>query len=180
MIGRSVVPSQDTMQFMMYHAQRQDISSWIHLRWKTNWPRPSSTTSILRTMRCLQLWRIPSTTAHAHVISTFNGISSKPLTSILWHTFPSYFKPRSGMNGPIKCFWLRKTSEYPYSDIANFIKKLNFAAPNKTTFEKTDWCHSSVGRAKDWKSLCPWFDSRWHHYKIISVLIRLSSPKTVP
>ena len=25
------------------------------------------------------------------------------------------------------------------------------------------WCHSSVGRAKDWKSLCPWFDSRWHH-----------------
>ena len=27
------------------------------------------------------------------------------------------------------------------------------------------WCHSSVGRAKDWKSLCPWFDSRWHHAK---------------
>ena len=23
----------------------------------------------------------------------------------------------------------------------------------------------SVGRAKDWKSLCPWFDSRWHHWK---------------
>ena len=28
-----------------------------------------------------------------------------------------------------------------------------------------NWCHSSVGRAKDWKSLCPWFDSRWHHEK---------------
>ena len=24
-------------------------------------------------------------------------------------------------------------------------------------------CHSSVGRAKDWKSLCPRFDSWWHH-----------------
>ena len=28
---------------------------------------------------------------------------------------------------------------------------------------QTGWCHSSVGRAKDWKSLCHWFDSRWHH-----------------
>ena len=27
------------------------------------------------------------------------------------------------------------------------------------------WCHSSVGRAKDWKSLCPRFDSWWHHLK---------------
>ena len=26
-------------------------------------------------------------------------------------------------------------------------------------------CHSSVGRAKDWKSLCPRFDSWWHHSK---------------
>ena len=26
------------------------------------------------------------------------------------------------------------------------------------------WCHSSVGRAKDWKSLCPRFDSWWHHF----------------
>ena len=26
-------------------------------------------------------------------------------------------------------------------------------------------CHSSVGRAKDWKSLCPRFDSWWHHKK---------------
>ena len=25
-------------------------------------------------------------------------------------------------------------------------------------------CHSSVGRAKDWKSLCPRFDSWWHHF----------------
>ena len=25
------------------------------------------------------------------------------------------------------------------------------------------WCHSSDGRAKDWKSLCPRFDSWWHH-----------------
>ena len=30
---------------------------------------------------------------------------------------------------------------------------------------QTKRCHSSVGRAKDWKSLCPWFDSRWHHPK---------------
>ena len=29
----------------------------------------------------------------------------------------------------------------------------------------TCWCHSSVGRAKDWKSLCPRFDSWWHHRK---------------
>ena len=28
---------------------------------------------------------------------------------------------------------------------------------------KTSRCHSSVGRAKDWKSLCPRFDSWWHH-----------------
>ena len=27
------------------------------------------------------------------------------------------------------------------------------------------WCHSSVGRAKDWKSLCPRFDSWWYHSK---------------
>ena len=27
------------------------------------------------------------------------------------------------------------------------------------------WCHSSVGRAKDWKSLCPRFDSWWHHFQ---------------
>ena len=30
----------------------------------------------------------------------------------------------------------------------------------------TGWCHSSVGRAKDWKSLCPRFDSWWYHLKI--------------
>ena len=23
--------------------------------------------------------------------------------------------------------------------------------------------HSSVGRATDWKSVCPWFDSEWYH-----------------
>ena len=28
---------------------------------------------------------------------------------------------------------------------------------------QTRRCHSSVGRAKDWKSLCPRFDSWWHH-----------------
>ena len=27
------------------------------------------------------------------------------------------------------------------------------------------WCHSSVGRAKDWKSLCRRFDSSWYHFK---------------
>ena len=34
-----------------------------------------------------------------------------------------------------------------------------------STFVPTikQWCHSSVGRAKDWKSLCPRFDSWWHH-----------------
>ena len=37
----------------------------------------------------------------------------------------------------------------PYPNIAYFIKKATFAAPNKTAFEKTEWCHSSVGRAKD-------------------------------
>ena len=26
-------------------------------------------------------------------------------------------------------------------------------------------CHSSVGRANDWKSLCPRFDSWWHHFE---------------
>ena len=26
------------------------------------------------------------------------------------------------------------------------------------------WFHSSVGRAKDWKSLCRWFDSTWNHH----------------
>ena len=31
---------------------------------------------------------------------------------------------------------------------------------------QTGWCHSSVGRAKDWKSLCPRFDSWWYHLKI--------------
>ena len=30
---------------------------------------------------------------------------------------------------------------------------------------KTERCHSSVGRAKDWKSLCPRFDSWWHHVR---------------
>ena len=35
-------------------------------------------------------------------------------------------------------------------------------------------CHSSVGRAKDWKSLCPRFDSWWHHRKkAFSILRRL-------
>ena len=36
-------------------------------------------------------------------------------------------------------------------------KVFNFA------LAKQRWCHSSVGRAKDWKSLCPRFDSWWHH-----------------
>ena len=31
------------------------------------------------------------------------------------------------------------------------------------TRKQEKWCHSSVGRAKDWKSLCPRFDSWWHH-----------------
>ena len=33
----------------------------------------------------------------------------------------------------------------------------------KFALAKRNWCHSSVGRAKDWKSLCPRFDSWWHH-----------------
>ena len=32
------------------------------------------------------------------------------------------------------------------------------------TANKKQWCHSSDGRAKDWKSLCPRFDSWWHHF----------------
>ena len=40
-----------------------------------------------------------------------------------------------------------------------------FAPVIETTIYKTTWwCHSSVGRAKDWKSLCPRFDSWWHHF----------------
>ena len=38
-------------------------------------------------------------------------------------------------------------------------KSITFALAIK----KYSWCHSSVGRAKDWKSLCPRFDSWWHH-----------------
>ena len=30
--------------------------------------------------------------------------------------------------------------------------------------ETAIWLHSSVGRARDWKSLCRWFDSRWSHH----------------
>ena len=54
---------------------------------------------------------------------------------------------------------------------------IDSARKNKETFVKTcinqkntlslqpqkPRCHSSVGRAKDWKSLCPRFDSWWHH-----------------
>ena len=29
--------------------------------------------------------------------------------------------------------------------------------------QKIRRCHSSVGRAQDWKSWCPRFDSWWHH-----------------
>ena len=35
----------------------------------------------------------------------------------------------------------------------------------KIIAQQTCWCHSSVGRAKDWKSLCPRFDSWWYHNK---------------
>ena len=35
--------------------------------------------------------------------------------------------------------------------------------PTFAPANKKWWCHSSVGRAKDWKSLCPRFDSWWHH-----------------
>ena len=40
------------------------------------------------------------------------------------------------------------------------------------------WCHSSVGRAKDWKSLCPRFDSWWHHRRplILNELAAFLSP----
>ena len=52
-------------------------------------------------------------------------------------------------------------------------KCLPLQSQTKTTRLKPKfWCHSSVGRAKDWKSLCPWFDSRWHHNKTaIEVLL---------
>ena len=32
--------------------------------------------------------------------------------------------------------------------------------------ETAIWLHSSVGRARDWKSLCRWFDSRWSHHLV--------------
>ena len=31
------------------------------------------------------------------------------------------------------------------------------------SLQSQKWYHSSVGRAKDWKSLCPRFDSWWYH-----------------
>ena len=45
---------------------------------------------------------------------------------------------------------------------------LSYCGIKKYTYlctRKRERCHSSVGRAKDWKSLCPRFDSWWHHFK---------------
>ena len=33
------------------------------------------------------------------------------------------------------------------------------------------WLHSSVGRARDWKSLCRWFDSTRSHHLLLFALI---------
>ena len=44
---------------------------------------------------------------------------------------------------------------------------LSYCGIKKYTYlctRKRERCHSSVGRAKDWKSLCPRFDSWWHHF----------------
>ena len=48
---------------------------------------------------------------------------------------------------------------------AHSIKSSTFAHAMKR------WWHSSVGRAKDWKSLCPWFDSRCYHIKATIFLV---------
>ena len=48
-----------------------------------------------------------------------------------------------------------------YKKLWEWTKSITFALAIK----KHSWCHSSVGRAKDWKSLCPRFDSWWHHDK---------------
>ena len=44
------------------------------------------------------------------------------------------------------------------NSICRLIKRTYICSP-------TGWYHSSVGRAKDWKSLCRWFDSSWYHEK---------------
>ena len=55
-----------------------------------------------------------------------------------------------------RAFYTRKIRK----NLHNREKSRTFAL----AFEKQrHWCHSSVGRAKDWKSLCPRFDSWWHH-----------------
>ena len=58
----------------------------------------------------------------------------------------------------------------------NFIKKIctviKFAIPLHS--QTNARCHSSVGRAKDWKSLCPRFDSWWHHAKESITKVMLS------
>ena len=43
--------------------------------------------------------------------------------------------------------------------------------PTFAPANKKWWCHSSVGRAKDWKSLCPRFDSWWHHKETPKCLV---------
>ena len=51
----------------------------------------------------------------------------------------------------------------------------------KKSAPDSKWCHSSVGRAMDWKSMCPRFDSWWHHKgKQIASLCFLHSPKFDP
>ena len=50
--------------------------------------------------------------------------------------------------------------------LATFIFMLYLCTRKTETLplQQSFWrCHSSVGRAKDWKSLCPRFDSWWHH-----------------
>ena len=41
------------------------------------------------------------------------------------------------------------------------------------------WCHSSVGRAKDWKSLCPRFDSWWYHFEEKQIVVNSWFPSEI-
>ncbi len=49
-----------------------------------------------------------------------------------------------------------KSTKLLKKEVCNAEKITTFATP-------TGWYHSSVGREKDLKSLCRWFDYSWYH-----------------
>ena len=76
-------------------------------------------------------------------------------TSFFWHTI--MFKQK---NHGKEIIW-KKLPKY----LAERNNSTTFALAKKKSSFFNSWCHSSDGRAKDWKSLCPRFDSWWHHKK---------------